>query len=34
MRGWLCATCNHGLGRFRDDVSIMLKAIDYLRSKV
>lgn len=31
VRGILCRNCNHGLGNFMDDISLMAKAIDYLR---
>lgn len=30
-RGWICHSCNSALGRFGDDVSILKKAIEYLR---
>ena len=30
-RQWICHSCNSALGRFRDDISILKKAIDYLR---
>lgn len=30
VRGLLCNNCNTGLGRFRDDPKIMIKAIEYL----
>ena len=30
-REWICHSCNSALGRFRDDISILEKAIDYLR---
>ena len=30
FRGFLCNNCNAGLGRFRDDPSILQKAINYL----
>ena len=30
IRGLLCAFCNHGIGRFRDDIDLMKKAIKYL----
>lgn len=31
VRGWLCLTCNTGLGKFQDSVSELQKAIDYLK---
>lgn len=30
-REWICDSCNTGLGRFKDDVVILQRAIDYLR---
>lgn len=30
-RGLLCATCNNGLGCFKDDLSLLQSAIDYLK---
>jgi hypothetical protein len=33
IRGLLCDTCNKGLGLFYDNIDLMQKAIDYLRSK-
>ena len=30
IRGLLCRTCNWGLGHFKDDRYLLLKAIDYL----
>jgi len=30
IRGVLCQNCNHGLGKFMDDVEIMKNAIKYL----
>lgn len=30
VRGILCQTCNQALGLFRDDVSVLKRAIDYL----
>ena len=32
FRGLLCSECNTGLGKFRDDTSLMLKAINYLEN--
>lgn len=29
-REWLCDSCNTGLGRFKDDVQLLKKAIEYL----
>lgn len=31
VRGWLCTNCNHGLGKFKDNVEFLVSAIDYLR---
>ena len=31
LRGLLCQHCNTGLGRFRDNLNSLQKAIDYLR---
>lgn len=33
IRGLLCRQCNTGLGAFRDDVTLLNKAIDYLASE-
>ena len=30
--GWICDSCNTGLGRFKDDIKILKQAIDYLES--
>ena len=31
-RGFLCLTCNHGLGNFKDNPSFLAKAIEYLEN--
>jgi transcription elongation factor Elf1 len=31
-RAWICDSCNTGLGRFKDDIRLLEKAIEYLRS--
>ncbi|MCC6550306.1 MAG: Hpy99I family type II restriction endonuclease [Ignavibacteriaceae bacterium] len=30
-REWICDSCNTGLGRFKDDISLLKKAIKYLQ---
>jgi len=30
VRGLLCTHCNHGLGKFKDNINILQTAIDYL----
>jgi hypothetical protein len=30
FRGWICQRCNHGLGAFGDNISMLHKAISYL----
>lgn len=30
-REWICDSCNTGLGRFKDDIDVMKKAIEYLK---
>lgn len=31
FRGWLCSTCNTGIGKLGDDVAGLLRAVEYLR---
>lgn len=33
VRGWICDSCNTGIGRFKDDISLLEKAITYLQTK-
>ena len=30
VRGLLCSSCNNGLGRFKDNIEFLKKAVDYL----
>lgn len=30
VRGWICDSCNTGIGRFKDDIGLLKKAIKYL----
>jgi transcription elongation factor Elf1 len=30
-REWICDSCNTGLGRFKDDIKLLQKVIDYLK---
>ena len=33
IRGWLCGSCNTSMGRFRDDISMLARAIIWLKEK-
>jgi len=33
FRGWLCESCNKGIGFMREDIEAILSAADYLRKK-
>ena len=33
IRGFLCIDCNHGLGKFRDEPDLLLRALVYLRER-
>lgn len=33
-RGWLCDSCNTGLGRFKDNIELLEKAISYLKENI
>ena len=33
IRGILCNNCNHGLGHFKDNTTILLNAINYLKKR-
>jgi hypothetical protein len=30
IRGWICDSCNTGIGRFKDDIELMKRAIRYV----
>lgn len=32
FRGWLCGSCNRGIGAFRENITALRKAIKYLES--
>ena len=31
FRGWLCNSCNHGIGSLKEDETIFIKAMQYIR---
>lgn len=33
IRGWICDSCNTGIGRFKDDIDLLKKAISYLEDQ-
>lgn len=33
FRGWLCASCNHGLGKFKDSPDVLRAALRYLLTR-
>ena len=33
VRGWICDSCNTGIGRFKDDVSLLKRAIIFLETE-
>ena len=33
VRDWICDSCNTGIGRFKDDVSLLERAIIFLKTK-
>lgn len=32
IRGWICDSCNTGIGRFKDDITLLERAIQYLKA--
>lgn len=33
VRGWLCESCNTGIGRFDDNPELLIKALEWLKEK-
>jgi RNase P subunit RPR2 len=33
VRGWICDSCNTGIGRFKDNISLLERAIIFLKTK-
>lgn len=33
VRGWICDSCNTGIGRFKDDIDLLRRAIAYLEDQ-
>lgn len=33
IRGWICDSCNTGIGRFKDDIDLLKRAIKYLEDQ-
>lgn len=33
VRGWICDSCNTGIGRFKDDIKLLKSAIEYLEKQ-
>jgi len=31
IRGWICESCNTGIGRFKDDIDILKNAINFIK---
>ena len=34
FRGWLCTTCNVGLGKFKDSIEMLERALKYLKGEL
>jgi len=32
IRGWICDSCNTGIGRFKDDIVLLENAIKFLKT--